>query len=208
MEPSIPAKTRAYRNYGTDEAALELFHYDAGMDGTQDQFSSEVRQYGTRAIENFIGRHKDILLAKGQLHLLRQIEKSIKNPRADISSLATQTFNVLDDYLQVHRDSRAAQETGVHPYAKAVRRDEQGPDHKKVGDMAHALTQRFPFGLRRNSSIRLRACRRKRSSCALVKARNRRAISCCTGTWADCTRYKSAQRRPRTCRRVCTATAQ
>ena len=145
MEQSIPAKTRAYRNYGTDDAALELFHYDASMDGTQDQFSAEVRQYGTRAIENFIGRHKDILLAKGQLHLLRQIEKSFKNPRADISSLATQTYNVLDDYLQVHRDSRAAQETGVHPYAKAVRRDEQGPDHKKVGDMAAALHKRFPY---------------------------------------------------------------
>ena len=141
MEPAEKSRT-----YTTDDAALELFEYDASMDGSRADFTSEVRSHGSRAIENFIHRHKKTLHSKGTLQLLRRIEKSFENPRSDIEALAHQTFNILDDYVTVERDSIEAQRGGIHAHASQVRRDAQGPDPKATQTEVSRLHKTMPSG--------------------------------------------------------------
>ena len=92
----VPAP-KPSRSYATDDQALELFEYDASMDGTPEQFSTEVRQYGKLAIENFIGPqgHLAFKAAAAAVAANREVDRQPKRQHIRFGAASVQRFGRL-----------------------------------------------------------------------------------------------------------------
>ena len=151
---SAPVPLAKDRSYNTDDAALELFHYDAAMDGTIQDFEAEVKKYYATAISLFANRHHDILFKTHKLEQLRLLEREIRSTKqpSRILDAAKQLFSIMDTFVKTNRDAQDAGQGGVHAHGKVVRRDKQGPDPKLVQKDVVMLMKRFA-GLKTESQF-------------------------------------------------------